>query len=98
MKRYQTFAVIVYVTDTEEQAVMRMFDWAALRVDGDAQDYNEAFIEKDGRRLRVICARQDEMGMTASAALTTKMICLFTPDFGIRRVIFMWNSFWMILT
>ena len=81
MKRYQTFAVIVYVTETEEQAVMRMFDWKELRVDGDGQEYHEAFLEKDGKRLRVICARQDEMGMTASAALTAKMIYLFTPEY-----------------
>ena len=83
MKRYQTFAVIIYVTETEQQAVLRMFDWAELRIDGDDQAYKEAFIEKGGRRLRVICARQDEMGMTASAALTAKMIYLFTPEYVI---------------
>ena len=81
MNGYKSFAAIVYVTETEKQAVMRMFDWTELRVDGDDQPYKEAFIEKNGKQLRVICAQQDEMGMTASAALTSKMIHLFTPEY-----------------
>ena len=81
MKRYMSFAVIVYVTESEKQAVMRMFDWTDLCVAGDEQKYKEAFIEKDGKRLRVVCAQQDEMGMTASATLTTKMIHHFVPEY-----------------
>ena len=81
MSGYRTFAFIIYVTETEEQAVMRMFDWSDLVVEGDPQRYREAFVEKDGRRLRVICARQDEMGMTASAVLTMKTIALFSPEY-----------------
>ena len=83
MNGYRSFAAIVYVTETEKQAVMRMFDWKELRVHGDDQPYKEAFIEKNGEQLHVICAQQDEMGMTASAALTAKMIHLFTPEYVI---------------
>ena len=81
MNGYKSFAVIVYVTDTEEQAVLRMFDWTPLSIDGDDQIYRETFIEKDGKKRHVICARQDEMGMTASAALSAKMIFHFTPEY-----------------
>ncbi|MBR4489741.1 hypothetical protein IKP13_03820 [bacterium] len=38
MKKYRSFAVIVYVTETEKQAVMRKFDWMPLRIEGDEQD------------------------------------------------------------
>lgn len=81
MNRYKAFAVIIYVTQTEKNAVMRMFDWTDLRIEGDDQEYKEALIERDGKILRVICAQQDEMGMTASAALSTKMIFHFAPEY-----------------
>ena len=83
MNQYQTYAAIIYVTDTEAQAVQRMYDWVALPIEGDDQEYKEAYIEKDGKRLRVISAQQDEMGMVASATLTTKMIHLFCPEYVI---------------
>ena len=80
---YQSYAVIIYVTNTEEQAVLRMFDWHTLALPGDDQLYREAYVLRDGKRLRVICAKQDEMGMTASAALTMKMIFHFKPEYVI---------------
>ncbi len=81
MNPYRTFAAIIYVTEIERQAVMRMYDWQDLYVQDDEQEYMEAFIEKEGRKVRLVCAQQDEMGMTASAALTSKMINLFTPEY-----------------
>ena len=81
MNGYRSYAAIVYVTQTEAQAVMRMFDWHKLRIPDDDQLYHEAFILRDGKRLRVISAQQDEMGMTASAALTMKMIFHFAPEY-----------------
>ena len=62
---------------------MRMYDWTDLHIEGDDQAYMEAFVERDGRKLRVISSQQDEMGMTASAALTMKMIGLFAPEYVI---------------
>ena len=83
MRNYKTYAVIVYVTETERQAVMRMFEWKELSIAGDEQEYLEAFIEREGKQLRIISAQQDEMGMTASASLTMKMIYHFTPEYVI---------------
>ena len=80
---YRSFAVIVYVTEIEKQAVMRMYDWTDLHIDGDDQPYMEAFVDRDGRKLRIISSQQDEMGMTASASLTMKMIGLFAPEYVI---------------
>ena len=42
MKDYGIFAALIYVTDTEEEAVMRMYDWKELKLDGDDQAYYEA--------------------------------------------------------
>ena len=83
MSAYKTFAVIIYVTQTEKQAALRMFDWSEFTLAGDRHVYREAFIEKNGKRLRVIAARQEEMGMTASATLTMKMIHHFAPEYVI---------------
>ncbi len=83
MNGYRTFAAIIYVTEIERQAVMRMFDWTDLIVEGDSQKYMQAHVEKNGKKLRVISAQQDEMGMTASATLTTKMIHHFAPEYVI---------------
>ena len=83
MKKFKSFAVLIYVTQTEEEAVMRMFDWRDLCVEGDEQKYKEAFVERNGKKLRVISARQDEMGMTASATLTMKLLYHFVPEYVI---------------
>ena len=86
MNGYKSYAAIIYVTSTEKNAVMRMFDWQDFTVENDGQEYKEAFIctERSGeKKLRVICAQQDEMGMTASATLTMKMINLFSPEYVI---------------
>ena len=80
---YRSYAIIIYVTETEKEAVMRMYDWTDLHIEGDDQAYMEAFVQRDGRKLRVISSQQDEMGMTASAALTMKMIGLFAPEYVI---------------
>lgn len=83
MSLYKTYAAIIYVTETERQAVMRMFEWKPFKISGDEQEYFEAFVQRDGNKLRVVSAQQDEMGMTASASLTMKMIHHFTPEYVI---------------
>jgi len=42
---------------------MRMYDWKSFFVSGDSQEYFECKHPKG----RIVCAKQDEMGMTASA-------------------------------
>ena len=78
-KDYHAFAALVYVTDVEEGAVMRMYEWTELRFEGDDQLYYQT--EKNGKTI--IAARQDEMGMTASATLTMKVIEHFRPKYVI---------------
>lgn len=80
MSGYNAFAALIYVTDTEEEAVMRMYDWEELSMPGDTQKYYRFEHPEKGT---VVCARQDEMGMTASATLTMKLIWHFRPQFVI---------------
>lgn len=60
MEEYCSFATLIYVTDAEEEAVMRMYDWEEIRFENDAQLYHKAVIAKNG--AVIYCARQDEMG------------------------------------
>lgn len=76
---YRAFCALIYVTDTEAEAVMRMYDWRELRFDGDDQLY---YIYEAGDR-KICAARQDEMGMTASATLTMKLTEHFRPKYVI---------------
>ena len=77
----KTLAALIYVTDTEEDAVKRMYNWSELKFDNDTQTYYIADFVKNG--MRIVAARQDEMGMTASATLTMKLIEHFRPKYVI---------------
>jgi len=79
---YDTFAAIMVVTDTEEAGLrVSLKDLKEVPVEGDAQRYYETFFERGGVRHRVVCARQDEMGMTAAGVLATRLISLFRPRY-----------------
>ena len=78
MKDYRSFAALIYVTDTEEEAVQRMYDWQPFTVEGDEQVYYQT---QDALGRTVYAARQDEMGMTASATLTMKLTEHFRPKY-----------------
>ena len=81
---YKTFAALIYVTSTEHDAVMRMYEWQEVRIDGDNQLYYRADITTpSGEKHTMIAARQSEMGMTASATLTMKLILQWRPMYVI---------------
>ena len=70
----RVFAAYIYVTQTEHDAVVRMYDWEVKAFDGDDQKYMEACMQKDGHTVKVVAAQQREMGMTAAATLSMKLI------------------------
>lgn len=76
---YRTFAALLYVTDVEESAVLRMYEWTKLQFENDDQLYHKT--EYNGKTI--IAARQDEIGMTASATLTMKLVEHFRPKYVI---------------
>lgn len=81
MQAYNYFAALIYVTDTEQEAVMRMFDWQETTLPGDGQTYYITEISYEGKKRRIVAARQDEMGMCASAALSMKLMEQFRPQY-----------------
>ena len=80
-KEYQTDVALLSVTTTEFNAVMFFHDWKAKTIPGDDQIYDEATFERDGKRRTLIHAKISEMGMTAAAATTMKLIFQFRPRY-----------------
>ena len=83
-KTFDYYVALITVTETEEAGLRYMYnDWKELVLDGDDQKYYETSFERDGKRLKVVTARQSEMGMTAAGVLTMKMIASFRPKYVI---------------
>lgn len=81
MKEYESLAALIYVTQTEHDAVQRMYPWQAVSYSGDDQLYYECTEIRDGKERKIVAARQDEMGMTASATLSMKLIQKYRPKY-----------------
>lgn len=59
-------------------------NWDHFQVENDPVNYYRATMQAGEKRLNLICAAPSEMGMSASATLTTKIKSIFNP-----RIIFM---------
>lgn len=82
MKNYDYYVALITATAVEESGVLHMYDdWKLLNLQGDSQTYYETVIEREGKHLKIVVAKQNEMGVTAAGVLTTKMIDLFKPRF-----------------
>lgn len=79
--KFNVFAAFIYVTEIEHRAVMRMYDWEECRLPGDNQLYFTSSFTKQGTEYKVVAARQSEMGMTAAATLTMKLIQQWKPQY-----------------
>lgn len=80
--RYETFVVILTATNIEEESIHDRFEgWRLLRIPGDKQRYFETFLEINGEKKRLITARQEIMGMTATSALAMKATSNFVPKY-----------------
>ena len=75
----RVFAAFVCVTQTEREALDRMYDWKTVYYEGDEQEYLEAEMQKNGRAVRIVAAQQGEMGMTPAATLSMKIIDRYRP-------------------
>ena len=81
---YDYYVALITVTATEEAGLRYIYDdWKELLLDGDTQKYYETSFERDGKKLKVVTARQSEMGMTAAGVLTMKLIAAFRPKYVI---------------
>ena len=81
---YDYYVALITATATEEAGLRHMYpDWRPVYMEGDDQKYYETSFVRDGKTLKVITARQNEMGMTAAGILTMKMISIFRPRYVI---------------
>jgi len=82
MDEYRIHTAIIIVTDTEEQGLRAVIGgWEELSVPGDGQQYYKTSFVRDGTEHTVIYARQNEMGMTGAAMLSSKLIENFRPKY-----------------
>ncbi len=80
-KQYKTDVAILSVTATEFNAVMFFHDWKAKVYAGDEQIYDLAEFERDGKKRSIVHAKIGEMGMTAAAVTSMKIIHKFRPRY-----------------
>ncbi|MGN1095157.1 MAG: hypothetical protein ACI4QR_02080 [Eubacteriales bacterium] len=82
MSVYNYAVALITATDTEAMVLKHIYDdWQEVRFENDEQLYYESSFEKDGKRYKVITAQQNEMGMTAAAVLSMKLISHFRPRY-----------------
>jgi nucleoside phosphorylase len=78
---FQTDVALLSVTTTEFKAVMHFHDWKAKTFTGDDQIYDVSTFERDGKERTIVHAKIGEMGMTAAAATSMKVIFTFRPRY-----------------
>jgi nucleoside phosphorylase len=74
---------ILTALDDELAGVLRIqhLKWTAHRPEGDGTTYHEANMETGGGRVRLVAATASRMGMAATAALASKVIDLYRPEY-----------------
>ena len=75
------FAILTAVP-IETSAVLALdIEWKQLTIPGDPSVYNYGIINLPFKKIHIIHAQQSEMGMTAAAAMTSKIITHFEPKY-----------------
>lgn len=75
-------AIVTALYKTELEAVLRLnANWKKFNISNDATDYYKGIFTSDSKRISVVAAACPQMGMVASAVLTTKMIENFRPKY-----------------
>lgn len=72
--------VIITAVDNEFNTVIKCgFTWKQYQREGDPTRYYYTTFEKNGNTLKLLLVKQNQMGMSASSMLTTKIIEAFSP-------------------
>lgn len=75
-------AIVTALKAIELDAVLDLpAQWETQQVDGDDSFYHVGCFERDSRRISVVCAASIEMGMTAAACLSHKIVQNFRPRY-----------------
>lgn len=85
-KELQSFdiAIITALNKPEFEKILDLpLSWSNLPIDGDPTKYYAGELTNGGKKAKVVAACVDQMGMTATSVLVTKMIYLFKPKYFI---------------
>lgn len=74
-------AVICALQEEIDFVAQLLLDVKSIHVDYDDDIYKIGYLEKDGKKIRVVFSNANQMGMVATVALTTKIINNFTPKY-----------------
>jgi nucleoside phosphorylase/CheY-like chemotaxis protein len=75
-------AIITALNSPEFDHVLKLSSsWISFKLEDDATIYYACEFEKNGRIAKIVAACADQMGMTASANLATKIILAFKPKY-----------------
>jgi nucleoside phosphorylase len=73
-------AIITALNTPEFDHVLNLStDWKLIELPGDATKYHTTIFKKNDKQLKIVAACADQMGMTATASLTTKICLHFRP-------------------
>lgn len=73
--------IITALNEPEFTELLSIGDWEKENIDLDATHYVRTQFSTDNKKLNVIAAHAPQMGMAATAVLTTKMINHFKPKY-----------------
>jgi nucleoside phosphorylase/CheY-like chemotaxis protein len=75
-------AIITALNTPEFDSVLNLSqNWKIIEFPGDAVRYHSTSFEKGEKKIKIIAACTDQMGMTATASLTTKICLIFKPNY-----------------
>lgn len=75
-------AIITALNKPEFEKILEISDkWEVLVIQDDATKYYTTQLTKNGKKISIIAASADQMGMIATANLSTRIINLFTPSY-----------------
>jgi nucleoside phosphorylase len=75
-------AIITALNSPEfDQVLALSSDWQTFELPGDSTKYHSTIFSKGDKKLRILAACADQMGMTATASLTTKISIAFKPKY-----------------
>lgn len=74
-------AIITAVRNETNEVKRLKSDWTLDRIDGDPNLYYLNYFENKKQRINVVTVQQSEMGMTASATITAKLIQNYSPKY-----------------
>lgn len=82
-KHFYDIAIITAIPYPEFEAVLKLNNgqWEQIDIEDDFIKYYTATFCKNGKTKTVIAATADQMGMTASSHLATKIILYFKPQY-----------------